>query len=246
MGLTLNTCFMNKLDVTVVLPTYNEAENLPLICEEIANALKKHKYEILVVDDNSPDGTWKVAEKLGRKYPLRVIRRYSKLGLSSAILTGFYNAKAEFAIVMDADLQHEASVLPKMLKILKNDHCDLVIGSRYTANGTIDRAWPLKRRLDSKLATLLARPLTSINDPMSGFFGIKKSLIEKMDQNWLLIGYKLLVEILAKTDGMLKICEIPIQFKQRLYGETKLNKKEVFNYLKLICKLYWQMIWREK
>lgn len=233
---------MTETDVTIVLPTYNEAENLPLVCEEINDVLKGYKYEILVVDDNSPDGTWKVAEKLGRKYPLRVIRRYSKLGLSSAILTGFYNAKAEFAIVMDADLQHEASALPKMLKALKEDGCDLVIGSRYIANGTIDRAWPLKRRFDSKLATLLARPLTSINDPMSGFFGIRKSLIEKMDQNWLLIGYKLLIEILAKMDGMLKVCEIPIQFKRRVYGETKLNKKEVFNYLKLICKLYWRRL----
>lgn len=233
----------NSIDVTIVLPTYNEAKNLPLVCKEIHESLNRYQYEILVIDDNSPDGTWKVAEGLSNSYPIRVIRRYGKLGLSSAILTGFYNAKAEYVIVMDADLQHEAEALPRMIKALKEEHCDLVIGSRYIANGTIDKKWPLKRRMDSKLATLVARPLTSINDPMSGFFGIRKSLLEKVDQKWLLIGYKLLLEILVKCDGQIKICEVPIRFRRRLYGETKLNKKEIFNYLKLICKLYWQKVW---
>lgn len=237
---------MTGIDATIVLPTYNEAKNLPSVCKEISEVLKEYRYEILVVDDNSPDGTWKVAEKLSEKYPIRVIRRYGKLGLSSAILTGFYNAKSEYVIVMDADLQHEGELLPQMIKILKEEHCDLVIGSRYITNGSIDKKWPLKRRIDSKLATLLARPLTSINDPMSGFFGIRKSLLEKIDQNWLLIGYKLLLEILVKCDGQVKICEIPMRFRPRLYGDTKLNKKEIFNYLKLVCKLYWQKIYRSK
>ncbi len=232
---------MSEIEVTIVLPTYNEAKNLPLVCKEINNSLKEYKYEILVVDDNSPDGTWKVAEELRKKYPIRVIRRYGKLGLASAILMGFYNARSEYLIVMDADLQHDPKVLPRMIKALKEEHYDLVIGSRYIADGVICKKWPLKRRLDSKLATLVAKPLTSINDPMSGFFGIKRSLLEKMDQKWLLIGYKILLEILIKCDGA-KICEIPIKFRSRLYGETKLNKKEIFNYLRLICKLYWQKI----
>jgi dolichol-phosphate mannosyltransferase len=219
--------------VSVVLPTYNERGNLPIVVEEIDKNLKNYDYEIIVVDDNSPDGTWKVALELSKKYPIKLIRRYGKLGLASAVLIGFYNAEGDILICMDADCQHDPSVLNKMVKEIENGH-DIVIGSRW--GGEVDDSWGIKRNIISKGATFLARSLTDVKDCMSGYFAIKREIIEKI-KKWDLIGYKILLEILVKG-GDLKVKEIPIKFGVRKYGETKLNYKEIINYLHLVFKLY--------
>jgi len=223
--------------ISVVLPTYNEKGNLPIVVEEIDKNLENCDYEIIVVDDNSPDGTWKVALNLSKKYPVKLIRRYGKLGLASAVLMGFYNAKGDILICMDADCQHDSSVLSKMVEEIENGY-DIVIGSRY--HGKVDNKWGVKRNIMSKVATFLARPLTDVKDCTSGYFALKRKIIEKI-KKWDLIGYKILLEILVKG-GNLKIKEIPIKFGVRKYGETKLNYREIINYLHLVFKLYlWKL-----
>jgi len=223
--------------VSIVLPTYNERGNLPIVVEEIDKNLKNYDYEIIVVDDNSPDETWKVALELCKKYPVKLKRRYGKLGLASAVLMGFYNAEGDILICMDADCQHDPSVLSKMVEEIKNGYC-VVVGSRY--GGKVDDGWGIKRDIISKGATFLARPLTDVKDCMSGYFAVRKDVIENI-KKWDLIGYKILLEILVKG-GNLKVKEIPIKFGVRKFGETKLNHKEIINYLHLVFKLYlWKL-----
>jgi len=230
-------------DLSIVLPTYNEAENLPSIVKKIDNALGgKFSYEIIVVDDNSPDGTAKVANSLSKKYPLKIIVRPRKLGLAKAILAGFLSSKSNILAVMDADCQHPPSALPKMVKLVKNNY-DLVIGSRYTDGASIHKNWSRRRRMESRLATFGAMFLTpGVTDPMSGFFVVKRSVIESIDK-WDLHGYKILLEILAKGD-IKKVAEVPICFHHRKFGKSKLDRKEILNYGLLLAHLYWWKIKR--
>jgi len=142
---------------------------------------------------------------------------------------------------MVADCQHDSSVLSKMIEEIENGY-DIVIGSRY--NGKVDDGWGVKRDIISKGATFLARPLTNVRDCMSGYFAIKKDVIERI-KKWSLIGYKILLEILVKS-GDLKVKEIPIRFGVRKHGKTKLNHKEIVNYLHLVFKLYlWKLSVKE-
>lgn len=228
-------------DVSVILPTYNEKENLPLVIKEIDEVLrKKFDYEIIVVDDNSPDGTSNIAKELSKKYPIKVIIRPKKLGLASAVLTGFLNSGSDILVAMDADCQHEPSILPQMINLVKNGY-ELVIGSRYISGGDIDENWGKKRKLTSNLATFAAKFLIKgIKDPMSGFFAIKKDVIKRI-KDWKLCGYKILLEILAKSN-VKKMTEVPIRFSVRKFGETKLNWKELLNFGRLLFHLYWWKI----
>ncbi|AIJ06309.1 glycosyl transferase family protein [Methanocaldococcus bathoardescens] len=227
--------------ISIILPTYNEKDNLPIVIEEINRNLRNYDYEIIVVDDNSPDETWKVALELSKKYPVKLIRRYGKLGLASAVLIGFYNAEGNILICMDADCQHDSSVLSKMVKEIENGY-DIVVGSR--SGGEVDDGWGVKRNIISKGATFLVRPLTDVKDCMSGYFAVKKDVIENI-KKWNLVGYKILLEILVKGRD-LKVKEIPIKFGVRKYGETKLNHKEIINYLNLVFTLYlWKLSVKE-
>ncbi|MEM0002535.1 MAG: polyprenol monophosphomannose synthase [Desulfurococcaceae archaeon] len=222
--------------VSVVLPTYNERENIVQLIEQLAFYLKDYDYEIIVVDDNSPDGTAEVAESMKSKYPVRVIRRPGKLGLTSAIYEGVLNAKGEIVVVMDADLQHPPNLVPKLIS--KTDKCDVVIASRYIKGGGIEE-WSLTRKIISIGAIILARLIVkecrSIKDPVSGFFAIKKSLLH----SWKPLvpeGYKALVEILAVVKPK-RICEEPYVFKSRSKGSSKLGGKIMLSYIKLLVKL---------
>ncbi|MFN3803935.1 MAG: polyprenol monophosphomannose synthase, partial [Pyrobaculum sp.] len=155
---------------TVVVPTYNEAENLPELVERLHRALGGG-YEVVVVDDNSPDGTGEVARRLGERYPVRVVARERRLGLSTAVVEGARAAGGEVVVVMDADLQHPPELVPELIRHAKNG-C-LAIASRYVRGGGI-RRWPFVRRVISRGAVMLARLLLPearpIRDPVSGFF----------------------------------------------------------------------------
>jgi Glycosyltransferases involved in cell wall biogenesis len=228
--------------VTVILPTYNEKENIVHVIEQLAENLKNYDYEIIVVDDNSPDGTADVAESLKNKYPVKVIRRPRKLGLTSAIYDGVINASGDVIVVMDADLQHPPSLVPKLVS--KLDNCDIVIASRYIKGGGIQE-WSLIRRIVSIGAILIARILLSecrtVRDPVSGFFAARREMLIR----WKPItpeGYKALVEILATVKPR-NVCEEPYVFKSRGRGSSKLSSKIILSYIKLFFKLRgWALI----
>jgi dolichol-phosphate mannosyltransferase len=221
--------------ISIVSPTYNESENIRLLVKRISRVMHDREHEIIIVDDNSHDGTAEIAKKLSKKYSVKTLVRNGKLGLASAILTGFDHARGDILGVIDADLQHPPEYLLEFVKAIEENDCDIAIGSRYTNGGGIE-GWSKKRLLTSKVAVLLALPLIrDVRDPMSGFFFLKKSVIENVKLNP--TGYKLGLEILVKGNYN-KVKEIPYTFKPRKNGASKLNKSEIFSYLRLLKDLY--------
>ena len=220
--------------ISVVIPTYNEAENIKKIIPRIDKILKDYDYEILVVDDSSPDGTAKIAKRLSKQYPVRVLKREKKLGLASAILHGFKNANGDVLGVIDADLQHPPEYMKEFIRAIEGGY-DIAIGSRYIEGGRVE-GWSWTRKIVSKGAIMLAKPLIrGVKDPISGYFFLKKDVIEGVEFNP--TGYKLSLEILVKGKWE-RAKEIPYTFKERRIGKSKLDKKEIFKYLKLLCNLY--------
>ena len=218
------------MKLSLVIPTYNEKGNIQKLIKKIQKEFKEDKIngEIIVVDDNSPDGTGKILEDLKRKQKnLKVIHRKGKLGLSSAVLEGWKIADGDVLGVMDADLSHPPEKIKELFSAIEKHKVDLVIGSRYIKGGKI-KGWDLKRKLMSKTATLLARIYTKIKDPMTGFFMIRKDVIKDVNLNPK--GFKILLEIIIKGKYK-KIKEIPITFVNRIEGKSKAGKKEIFYYL---------------
>lgn len=223
--------------ITIIIPTYNEKENLPLLVNAILDVFDTNLLcgDIIIVDDNSPDGTGKIADDLSKRNTrINVIHRKGKKGLSSAVLEGFGHAGGEIIGVMDADLSHPPEVIPELVRPILNGEAEFVIASRYIENEKVKK-WPLRRKMTSWGATVLARPLTNVSDPMSGFFFFKRNVIEGVDLSP--VGYKIMLEILVK--GMYNsLKEVPFTFRDRYKGESKLNGKEHINYLKHLFKLY--------
>lgn len=218
--------------ISIITPTYNEAKNLPELARRIDNALKEYTYEFIIVDDNSPDGTGEVAERLSNQYPIRVLHREGKLGLSSAVTDGFAIAKGEVFGVIDADLSHPPEKIPELLKAMEES--DFVIGSRLIKGGKVEE-WPFHRKLISWSARQLARPLTPVKDIMSGFFFIKKEVVN--DIKLKPRGYKICLEILIKGKYN-KVKEVPFVFMNRSVGESKLNMKTNLEYVLQLVDLY--------
>ena len=229
--------------VSIIIPTYNESQNILKILRSIGENLPPCvPTEAIVVDDNSPDGTGKVVEhylqnvKKVAGYTIDVIHRTTKKGLSSAILKGIQQANGDTIVVMDSDFSHPPQIIPRMLDALKKYQCDIVVASRYVKGGKI-QGWPLKRKLMSKMATVIAKKGLRIGtcDPMSGFFAFKRTLISglKFDA----IGYKMLLEILVKTKGV-AVKEIPYTFTDRKFGSSKVTLSIAIDYGKSVYKLY--------
>lgn len=219
--------------LTLIIPTYNEKDNIERLVNEINRQAKGIR--ILVVDDNSPDGTGEIADNLKKKYRnLSVMHRKGKAGLGSAILGGFSRAKTDMIGVMDADFSHPPSLLPRMIKEMRN--ADIVIASRYVSGGGTDEDWSFFRRVISKGAIALAKPITSVRDTMSGFFIIRKSVIDNVKLNP--GSCKICLEILAK--GSYKnVKEVPFIFMNRKRGESKImNRKEIMRYIRHVAALY--------
>lgn len=210
--------------LSIVLPTFNEAANVPLLLERIRSALHADSYEVIVVDDDSPDQTWKVAEELTTKHPeLRVVRRIDRRGLSSAVTEGFREAKGDVLLVMDADLQHDPSTIARLLEeIVKG--ADIAVASRYIEGGTVGH-WVRGRRILSKTATFLARklPPVEVSDPMSGFFAIRREAFAKVAPFLKPSGFKILLEILTFLPKQTRTAEVPLQFQARHAGKSKLS-----------------------
>ena len=231
---------MPSCQVSVIIPTYREAENIPIVSRRIHETLVAAAltHEIIISDDDSPDGTAALCETLSTELPLRLLHRKSNRGLSPAVIDAIAIAEGETLIVMDADLSHPAEKIPDIVALLRSHEADFVVGSRYTHGGSLDDRWPLWRRLNSLIATLPARGLTPLADPMSGFFGLRRADMPP-PETLSPIGYKIGLELCVKGGFPRdKIREIPITFSDRLHGESKMNLREQLNYLRHLRRLY--------
>ena len=219
--------------ISLVIPTYNEKDNIERLVPDIFDVFRKNSIdgELIIVDDNSPDGTAETVEKMSKKYNIKTVRREGKLGLSSAVLDGFIAAKGEIIGVMDADFSHSPDRIPDMIKLLGS--CDMVFGSRNVPGGSTEN-WSFFRKIVSLGATILAKPLTSLKDPMSGFFFLNRSILDDAELNP--CGFKIGLEIAVKCEPDIR--EVPIRFSNRLHGESKMNRREMWNYLKHLRGLY--------
>jgi dolichol-phosphate mannosyltransferase len=226
--------------LSIIVPTVNEAANLPLLVERIHTALSRLRltYEVLIIDEGSSDGTPEVCAKLAEGFPVTLFVRESPIGgLSGAVLHGFARACGEIVVVMDADLQHPPEALPSLIAPLTRGESDFVIGSRRAPGGSIVGPWGTCRRLNSAMARWLAAPLVrGVHDPMSGFFAVRRATVQAAgDLNPL--GYKIGLELLCKCD-LDRVVEVPIQFGTRLSGDSKLTFAQQIAYLRHLSRLY--------
>ncbi|XDD48764.1 glycosyltransferase [Leptospira sp. WS92.C1] len=224
---------MTAPDISVILPTFNERENIQILIPKIESILKSHSFEIIIVDDNSPDKTWEIGEELktSRKN-LVILRRMEGKGLSSAVLAGMSLAQGKVFLVMDADLQHDETILPKLILPLLENKFDITVGTRYSIGGGTSN-WSWFRKFFSLIATWIAKLFLSISitDPMSGFFGISRSYFLKTADQINPRGFKILLEFLHRSAFAPRILEIPFLFKNRQFGKTKLDGSVIRNYL---------------
>jgi len=228
---------MGNLKFSIVVPTYNEAGGIERLIRSLSEVFAQHNLdgEIIVVDDNSPDGTGAIVDRLSTELPVRCLHRPGKLGLSSGVIEGWKFARpdSEALGAMDADFSHDINIVPRMVKAIEEGY-GLAVGSRYIAGGGITN-WPFKRIVTSKVACMLAQPLTRIKDITSGYFLVRREALEGVELDP--IGFKIGLEVIAKAHYG-KAIEIPYVFTDRIVGESKLNQKEIFNYLKQLRKLY--------
>ena len=223
--------------VSIVVPTYKEAENLPALCESVDQVLGAENlaYELLIVDDQSPDDTVNIARSLSEKYPLRLIQPQGRSrDLSLSVLDGIREASSDVVVVMDADLSHPVTKIPQLVAAVEEE--TFVAGSRYAKGGKFDRGWSFWRFLNSWFATLMALPLTSCSDPMTGFFALRKQDLNEL-KRFRPIGYKIALELMVRGEFK-KIVEIPIEFKDRAAGKSKMNLQQQVNYLRHLRRLY--------
>jgi dolichol-phosphate mannosyltransferase len=223
--------------VSVIVPTYREAENLPHLVPAIDAALQSAALdgEIIIVDDDSQDGTELTVSNLAREHPVKLIVRRNERGLATAVIHGFRAARSEVLVCMDADGSHPAAAIPQLVSAI-DDGADLAVGSRYVAGASTDEHWSLLRIANSKVATMLSRPLTTVRDPMSGFFAIARERFgaaDALDP----IGYKVGLELIVKCRCR-RCVEVPIHFADRTRGESKLGPREIVNYVRHVLRLY--------
>lgn len=225
------------MKLSIVTPTLNEAENLPSLVSEIERALHGRDFEIIVCDDNSPDQTWAVAKKIAeRNARVRVLRRLEKKGLGWSVIDGFNAAQGDVLACIDADLQHDPAILPRMLEALDGG-AELIIGSRYVKGGWVGQWGPL-RRAESWTATRLAQCFISrkVCDPMSGYFLLRREDFLCVRDRLNGQGFKILLEILANMPRA-RVAEVPYTFRNRVAGRTKLSWRIILTYIAQLSRL---------
>ena len=222
--------------LSVVVPTFNERDNVAKLYRKLEATLTGIAWEVVFVDDNSPDRTWEVVRDLARRDSrVRCIRRIGRRGLSGACIEGILASSAPYAAVMDADLQHDETQLPKMLSLLESGQAELVVGSRYVEGGSAD-SFDKQRAGFSAFATSIARRVlgVAVADPMSGFFMIRRDKFEQLAPQLSTQGFKILLDIVATAHGGLKTVEVPFTFGTRLHGESKLDSMVALDFLGLV------------
>jgi dolichol-phosphate mannosyltransferase len=223
-------------DLSVVVPTFNERDNVAKLYRKLEAALKGIVWEVIFVDDNSPDKTWEVVRDLAQHDGrVRCVRRIGRRGLSGACIEGVLASSAPFAAVMDADLQHDETQLPKMLALLQSGQAELVVGSRYVEGGSA-HSFDSKRAGFSAFATGIAKRMlgVAIADPMSGFFMVRRDKFEQLAPKLSTQGFKILLDVVATAHGELKTVEVPFTFGSRLHGESKLDSMVALDFLGLV------------
>jgi dolichol-phosphate mannosyltransferase len=224
------------IELTVVVPTFNERDNVDLLIERLEDALAGIEWEVVYVDDDSPDGTSRKIREVSQRNPrVRCVQRIGRRGLSTAVIEGILASSAPYVAVVDADLQHDETLLPRMLDTLKADGLDVVVGSRYTAGGGIGE-WTKGRAAMSTFATRLARLVVTaeLTDPMSGFFIIARPAFETAVRQLSGQGFKILLDLFASTNKPYRFKEVPYTFRERARGESKLDGLVVWEYLMLL------------
>ncbi len=222
--------------LSVIVPTFNERVNVTKLFEKLQSALTGIDWEVIFVDDNSPDGTSDVVRGLaGQDARVRGIRRIGRRGLSGACIEGILASSARFVAVMDADLQHDETQLPRMLALLQDGQAELAVGSRYVEGGSAD-SFNKQRAGASALATEISKRLlrVSVSDPMSGFFMIRRDRFEQLAPQLSTQGFKILLDVIATAQGNLRTVEIPYRFGSRLHGESKLDSMVALDFLGLV------------
>ena len=227
---------------TIVIPVYNEAKNLKILVPKVFKQLRKKKFELIIVDDNSNDGTSEILEKYRKKNFHHIIRR-SKRDLSKSCILGFTKAKFKYIIVMDGDLQHKPSDINKILNAFFKYSPDIAVGTR-------DLFKPKKHNLNffrlfaSRMLILTVNLLlgNKTSDPMSGFFMFKKSLFEKSQKKMIKKGYKILLDILYVQNQKIKVVDVEINFDSRKKGASKMSYKILFNLISMILKKFYTKI----
>lgn len=222
--------------LSIIIPTYCEAENIPLILDRI-NQLREAQnltLEVLFMDDDSQDGSVEAVDRAGYDWAQIVVRTQDR-GLSQAVIDGFGRAQYPVLICMDCDLSHPVEAIPQMVLALATGQ-QFVLGSRYVSGGSTDDDWGIFRYINSRVATVLARPLTQVRDPMSGFFALRREDFGNAD-TLNPVGYKVALELIVKCHFD-NVAEVPIHFSDRLHGESKLSLREQLKYIKHLRRLY--------
>ncbi len=225
------------IELTVVSPTFNEKANIRPLARKLHDALAGVEWEVIFVDDNSPDGTADEVKALAAEDSrVRCIKRIGRRGLAGAVLEGAMASAAPYVVVIDADLQHDETILPKMLQSMRDGSTDLVIATRYLEPEGMAQGLSAARQRGSRLATWLSRLVlkTDISDPVSGFFMARREVWERAGPKLSTEGFKVLFDIIASHPGPLRVAETPYRFRDRLEGESKLDSRVVVDYLGLI------------
>ena len=223
-------------EISVIVPTFNESGNVEEVVQRLHEALYGVAWEVIFVDDDSPDGTADVVRTLGTTdRRVRVVHRVNRRGLSSACVEGMLSSSAPFLAVMDADLQHDEAILPDMLAAVRDQGFEIAVGSRYVQGGGIGD-WSDQRRFVSRFATRLSRFVlkADLQDPMSGFFLLRRELLHEVVHELSGIGFKILVDIFASAKRPLRFKELPYRFRERLIGSSKLDGVVAWEYLMML------------
>jgi dolichol-phosphate mannosyltransferase len=229
-------------DISIIIPTCNERNNVEILLERIHQCVKRFDYEVVIVDDDSPDGTGYRVKELSEKYPAKTVVRRNEKGLAMAVVEGFKHATGDILIVMDADLQHPPEKLVALIEEIYNG-ADIVIGSRYAEKNGFGE-FSFSRKMTSKCANVLAKilfqKLSKINDIQSGFFALKTDVVNGV--NLTPAGYKILLEILI-VGNYKNVKEVPYIFSKRKKGKSKFSAKISLDYIFHLLNLLWR---REK
>jgi dolichol-phosphate mannosyltransferase len=223
-------------ELSIVVPTFNERDNVVELVLRVTRALGDSSWELVFVDDDSPDGTADLVRELaGKNSRVRCLQRIDRRGLSSACVEGMLSSSAAFLAVIDGDLQHDEQLLPRMLEILKHEDIDIVVGSRYIPGGDISE-WDEKRARMSRIAARFSRVLVppDLRDPMSGFFMMRRCVLQATAHDLSAVGFKILADLFASSKTKLRFRELPYQFKNRHAGTSKLDSGTAWDYLMLL------------
>jgi len=224
------------VELAVVVPSFNECDNVEPLIERLATCLDGIAWEVIYVDDDSPDGTAEAVRRLARRDPhIRCVQRIGRRGLSTAVIEGILATSAPYIAVIDADMQHDETLLPRMLAAAKAEHLDIVVGSRYMDGGAVGE-WDKERVRISGVATRLAHLVVSaeLTDPMSGFFVIRREAFDRAVRRLSGQGFKILLDLFASAPEPFRFRELPYRFRQRIHGESKLDTLVVWEYLMLL------------